>query len=81
MCVCMRFFQHVRFVIVADGTKDAQKSVQNVFPNDPATGLMRCADAGYLDTKDCATENQLWLPVLRLDSRYSICTLATLMLL
>ena len=61
--VGMGFSQHAGFVIVADGTEDAQKRIQKVLHNDPATGVMRHADAGYSDAKDCAIENQLWLPM------------------
>jgi urocanate hydratase len=45
--VGMGFSQHAGVVIVADGTEDAKKSLQLVLNNDPATGVMRHADAGY----------------------------------
>ena len=49
-------------VIVADGTPDAARRLTNVLWNDPATGVMRHADAGYALAKDCATEHGLRLP-------------------
>jgi urocanate hydratase len=60
--VGMGFSQHSGMVIVADGTDDAARRLNNVLWNDPATGVMRHADAGYPDAKDCATEHGLRLP-------------------
>ncbi|WP_131781683.1 urocanate hydratase [Legionella gresilensis] len=62
--VGMGFSQHAGVVIVADGTLEAARRLQRVLHNDPATGVMRHADAGYEIAKQCAKENQLWLPML-----------------
>jgi urocanate hydratase len=51
-------------VIVADGTPDAAKRLEPVLWNDPATGVMRHADAGYDIAIDCAREKGLDLPSL-----------------
>src|SRR5690606_19090804 len=51
-------------VIVADGTPEAAKRVERVLWNDPATGVMRHADAGYDIAKDAAREHGLNLPSL-----------------
>ncbi|MEG3089538.1 urocanate hydratase [Sphingomonas sp. PB4P5] len=60
--VGMGFSQHSGMVIVADGTADAARRLERVLWNDPATGVMRHADAGYDDALDCARENGLDLP-------------------
>lgn len=62
--VGMGFSQHAGVVIVADGTEDARKRLERVLWNDPATGVMRHADAGYPSARQCAEENNLWLPML-----------------
>lgn len=62
--VGMGFSQHAGVVIVCDGTDDAAKRVGRVLWNDPATGVMRHADAGYDLAIDCAKENNLDLPML-----------------
>lgn len=62
--VGMGFSQHAGFVIVADGTQDAENRIRCVLHNDPATGVMRHADAGYKEAIDCAHENHLDLPSL-----------------
>jgi urocanate hydratase len=49
-------------VIVADGTPDAARRLARVLWNDPATGVMRHADAGYEIALDCAREKGLDLP-------------------
>jgi len=49
-------------VIVADGSDDAARRIGRVLWNDPATGVMRHADAGYATALDCARENGLRLP-------------------
>jgi urocanate hydratase len=49
-------------VILADGTDDAAKRLGRVLWNDPATGVMRHADAGYEEAIDCAQEQGLDLP-------------------
>ncbi|AMP89973.2 TPA: urocanate hydratase [Legionella pneumophila] len=61
--VGMGFSQHAGVVIVADGTENAAKRLARVLHNDPATGVMRHADAGYQLAKQCAKENSLWLPM------------------
>ncbi|HAT9089345.1 TPA: urocanate hydratase [Legionella pneumophila subsp. pneumophila] len=61
--VGMGFSQHAGVVIVADGTEKAAKRLARVLHNDPATGVMRHADAGYQIAKQCAKENWLWLPM------------------
>ncbi len=60
--VGMGFSQHSGMVIVCDGTPEAARRVERVLWNDPATGVMRHADAGYEIAIDCARENQLDLP-------------------
>ncbi|TJW17557.1 MAG: urocanate hydratase [Mesorhizobium sp.] len=60
--VGMGFSQHAGMVIVADGTREAAKRLKRVLWNDPATGVMRHADAGYDIAIACAREHQLNLP-------------------
>ena len=60
--VGMGFSQHAGMVIVADGTHAAAKRIERVLWNDPATGVMRHADAGYELALDCAREHGLVLP-------------------
>jgi urocanate hydratase len=62
--VGMGFSQHSGMVIVCDGTEAAARRVARVLWNDPATGVMRHADAGYDIAKDCAREYGLDLPML-----------------
>jgi urocanate hydratase len=62
--VGMGFSQHAGMVIVADGTPEAAKRLERVLWNDPATGVMRHADAGYDDAIACAEEFGLNLPSL-----------------
>ena len=62
--VGMGWSQHAGMVIVADGTPDAARRLERVLWNDPATGVMRHADAGYEIAVDCARENGLDLPAL-----------------
>ncbi len=62
--VGMGFSQHAGMVIVADGTEDADRRLANVLWNDPATGVMRHADAGYDGAIRCAAEFGLDLPGL-----------------
>ncbi|MBU2881117.1 urocanate hydratase [Psychrosphaera sp. B3R10] len=64
--VGMGFSQHSGVVIVADGTDEAGKRIANVLWNDPATGVMRHADAGYDIAKTCAKEQGLNLPSIDL---------------
>lgn len=60
--VGMGYSQHSGMVIVADGTPEAAKRLERVLWNDPATGVMRHADAGYEIAKTCAAEMGLDLP-------------------
>ena len=62
--VGMGFSQHSGMVIVADGTEDAARRLERVLWNDPATGVMRHADAGYTIARECAREQGLDLPSL-----------------
>ena len=62
--VGMGYSQHAGLVIVCDGTEDADRRIARVLWNDPATGVMRHADAGYQDAIDCAREHGLNLPML-----------------
>ncbi len=60
--VGMGYSQHSGMVICCDGTEDADRRLANVLWNDPATGVMRHADAGYEEAIACAQEHQLNLP-------------------
>jgi urocanate hydratase len=62
--VGMGFSQHAGMVIVCDGTPEAAQRIARVLWNDPATGVMRHADAGYETAIACARENGLELPSL-----------------
>jgi urocanate hydratase len=62
--VGMGFSQHSGMVICCDGTTDADERIARVLWNDPATGVMRHADAGYPDALECARENGLELPAI-----------------
>ena len=62
--VGMGFSQHAGMVIVADGTDEAEERLKRVLTNDPATGVMRHADAGYEAAIQCAKEKHLNLPML-----------------
>ena len=62
--VGMGYSQHSGMVVVADGTDAAAKRLARVLTNDPATGVMRHADAGYDIAKECAKEQGLNLPML-----------------
>jgi urocanate hydratase len=63
--VGMGYSQHSGVVIVADGTEDAARRLERVLWNDPATGVMRHADAGYDEAIDCAREQGLDLPMIQ----------------
>ena len=63
--VGMGYSQHAGMVIVADGTEAAAKRIARVLWNDPATGVMRHADAGYDIAINCAREKGLDLPGVR----------------
>ena len=58
------YSQHAGMVVVADGTPEAAKRLERVLWNDPASGVMRHADAGYDVAIDCAHEHRLDLPSL-----------------
>ena len=60
--VGMGFSQHSGVVICADGTDAAAKRLERVLWNDPASGVMRHADAGYEEAKECARVHNLRLP-------------------
>jgi urocanate hydratase len=62
--VGMGYSQHSGVVIVCDGSDAAAKRLERVLWNDPATGVMRHADAGYEIAKASAREHQLRLPML-----------------
>ncbi len=62
--VGMGFSQHSGMVICCDGSAEADERIGRVLWNDPATGVMRHADAGYQLAIDCAKENGLNLPSL-----------------
>jgi len=62
--VGMGYSQHAGMVIVADGTDDAARRLERVLWNDPGTGVMRHADAGYDIAVDCAREQGLDLPMI-----------------
>ena len=62
--VGMGFSQHSGMVIVADGTADAALRLERVLTNDPGTGVMRHADAGYEIAIACAKEQGLKLPMV-----------------
>jgi urocanate hydratase len=63
--VGMGFSQHAGLVIVCDGTDAAAKRIARVLWNDPASGVMRHADAGYPEALACARERHLDLPFTR----------------
>jgi urocanate hydratase len=62
--VGMGYSQHSGVVIVCDGTDEAAKRIERVLWNDPGTGVMRHADAGYDIARDCAREQGLNMPML-----------------
>ncbi|MEN9543309.1 MAG: hypothetical protein RLZZ598_142 [Pseudomonadota bacterium] len=62
--VGMGYSQHAGVVIVADGSDAAAKRLERVLWNDPGTGVMRHADAGYEIAIDCAREQGLKMPML-----------------
>ncbi len=61
--VGMGYSQHAGVVIVCDGTDAAARRIERVLWNDPATGVMRHADAGYESARACAREQGLDLPM------------------
>ncbi|MCY4459523.1 MAG: urocanate hydratase [Albidovulum sp.] len=60
--VGMGFSQHAGMVVCCDGTDEASKRIARVLWNDPASGVMRHADAGYDSAISCAREHALNLP-------------------
>jgi urocanate hydratase len=62
--VGMGFSQHAGMVVVCDGTAAAAERIERVLTNDPASGVMRHADAGYEDAIRCAAEQGLVLPMV-----------------
>jgi len=63
--VGMGYSQHSGVVIVCDGSDEAGERVRRVLWNDPATGVMRHADAGYEIAQQCAKEQGLDLPMVK----------------
>ena len=63
--VGMGFSQHAGMVIVCDGSEQADVRLERVLWNDPATGVMRHADAGYSQAETCARQHQLNLPMMK----------------
>src|SRR3546814_15430414 len=61
--VGMGYSQHSGVVIVCDGSEEADQRIGRVLWNDPGTGVMRHADAGYDIAKQCAREQGLKLPM------------------
>ncbi|WP_202842973.1 urocanate hydratase [Luteimonas saliphila] len=61
--VGMGYSQHSGVVIVCDGTSEADRRIARVLWNDPGTGVMRHADAGYGIAKECALEQGVKLPM------------------
>ncbi|WP_423820691.1 urocanate hydratase [Salinisphaera sp. SPP-AMP-43] len=62
--VGMGYAQHAGMVIVCDGSDEAARRIERVLTNDPATGVMRHADAGYAEAILCAQEQGLDLPMI-----------------
>jgi len=63
--VGMGYSQHSGIVIVCDGTQEADARLKRVLWNDPASGVMRHADAGYADAREAARRHGLNLPMLK----------------
>ena len=66
--VGMGYSIHAGLVIVCDGTEDADRRLERVLWNDPATGVMRHADAGYEAAKEVAKDKELNLPGIDLQT-------------
>jgi len=64
--VGMGYSQHAGVVMVCDGTQEAARRIERVLWNDPASGVMRHADAGYVDAIETARACRLQLPMLDL---------------
>lgn len=67
--VGMGFSQHSGVVIVCDGSEEADKRIARVLHNDPATGVMRHADAGYDIAINCAKKHHLDLPMVNRENK------------
>ncbi|WP_319467867.1 urocanate hydratase [uncultured Pseudodesulfovibrio sp.] len=63
--VGMGYAQHSGLVMLCDGTEEADRKIERVLYNDPATGVMRHADAGYEKAIDCAKGKGLNLPMIK----------------
>jgi urocanate hydratase len=64
--VGMGYSQHAGMSIVCDGTQEAARRLERVLTNDPASGVMRHADAGYDLADACAREHRLDFPMLEI---------------
>jgi len=62
--VGLGYSQHAGLVIVCDGSEAADRRIGRVLWNDPGTGVMRHADAGYEEAIECARENDMNLPMI-----------------
>ncbi len=62
--VGMGFSQHAGLVICCDGSREADQRIERVLFNDPASGVMRHADAGYDEALQCAKQFDLNLPMI-----------------
>jgi len=62
----MGYSQHAGVVMVCDGTQEAARRIECVLWNDPASGVMRHADAGYVGAIETARARGLQLPMLDL---------------
>ena len=62
--VGMGYAQHAGLVMLCDGSEEADKKIERVLWNDPATGVMRHADAGYESAVECAKDKGLKLPMI-----------------
>jgi urocanate hydratase len=62
--VGMGYSQHAGVVIVCDGSAEAARRIERVLWNDPGTGVMRHADAGYEEAIACAATQGLHLPMI-----------------
>jgi urocanate hydratase len=69
----MGFSQHAGMVIVCDGSDDAARRLSRVLRNDPASGVMRHADAGYEIAISCAQEAKLDLPMVAATQQQKNC--------
>ena len=60
------YSQHAGFVVLADGSKQADENIRRLLWNDPASGVIRHADAGYNTAIQCAQTQRLDLPCIDL---------------